>query len=32
MADIDEEVASRMSRADIILFAEEENIIDSQPV
>ena len=32
MADIDEEGASRMSRADIILFAEEENIIDSQPV
>lgn len=32
MADIDEEVAERMSRADIILFAEEENIIDSQPV
>lgn len=32
VSDIDEEVASRMSRADIILFAEEENIIDSLPV
>lgn len=32
VSDIDEEVASRMTRADIILLAEEENIIDSLPV